>query len=858
MPQARDEAGNIWETDAQGNPVRLLQAASGPQMPADPAFPYQGAQAAAQAQNTGATAEVNAATVPDQIRTAAAQATAAERAAQTAGLAEGQMWGPDGVTAVPIPGYTRQGLSPEVRSAALQGYSDATALESIADDLEKKFKSGPGATSGFPEGIADYFPSDANKRFNDAGQRARGYVKRSLGFTGGEGNTVAESSALYDPYLPTSWDRDAQVVDKIAELRRLAQTARQKATATLGGTPDANGNVMPNAMTQVRIGNGADIAAAGSGATQGNTVAIPPGMAAEKDALVAQLMQQGGGRIDPEAYVRGVEAIVAKYPGFGITPESSAKWASDVNSYLDRGGSTVPGGLQLQDRELTDAEQERNNLVANPLGAAAAGFADMGSFGGVSALAPDKMDALSNEQPLATGLGQIGGALTGTAALGRLGTETIGRAAPRLLGGRGGAQFGRNLATDATYSGTYGGVTEGDPLTGAALGAVGSAGGQAIGKGVGMAIGGVDLAPAVEFLRQRNIPMTVPQQLGGFVKNLEDKAISMPLVGDMIRARRMEGMGAFNREAFNEAGGPINAAVQEVGQEGIEQLGDQVSDAYTTATSGVTVPFDPQFQADFGAAVGRGQYLPPDLRGGLADILNARIAPITDTGQMTGDQFQQAMRALKATRNRPPSRFEGFEEDYRDVVSDTMDALTGPMLRGGGDQTVAGLTTANAANRNLRTIEDATTRAKGGSETGTPFVFTPSQLQAAGLKTKARYPGARPFGELADAGQEVLPSRIPNSGTADRAAQMMLPGAILGGGGLGALAGGDVQGAGTGAGVSTLAMLALLAGGTKTGQKALQRLVIDRPATMKQLGRQIRNRTGLFGSATLPAMIADY
>ncbi len=28
MPQARDEAGNIWETDAQGNPVRLLQAAS--------------------------------------------------------------------------------------------------------------------------------------------------------------------------------------------------------------------------------------------------------------------------------------------------------------------------------------------------------------------------------------------------------------------------------------------------------------------------------------------------------------------------------------------------------------------------------------------------------------------------------------------------------------------------------------------------------------------------------------------------------------------------------------------------------------------------------------------------------------
>lgn len=27
MAQARDEAGNIWEVDAQGNPVRLIQAA---------------------------------------------------------------------------------------------------------------------------------------------------------------------------------------------------------------------------------------------------------------------------------------------------------------------------------------------------------------------------------------------------------------------------------------------------------------------------------------------------------------------------------------------------------------------------------------------------------------------------------------------------------------------------------------------------------------------------------------------------------------------------------------------------------------------------------------------------------------
>ena len=51
MGQARDEAGNIWETDAQGNPVRLVQQAGAQQMPADPSFPYEGAKAAADPAN---------------------------------------------------------------------------------------------------------------------------------------------------------------------------------------------------------------------------------------------------------------------------------------------------------------------------------------------------------------------------------------------------------------------------------------------------------------------------------------------------------------------------------------------------------------------------------------------------------------------------------------------------------------------------------------------------------------------------------------------------------------------------------------------------------------------------------------
>lgn len=864
MGQARDEAGNIWETDAQGQAIRLLQPAQGPQMPADPAFPYQGAQAAAQAQNTGAQAQVNSATVPAQITAANADATAKTRTAQTAGLPEGFMWGPDGSTAVPIPGYTRQGLSPEVRQAAIQAYTDAGALERAADEIERLYRSGPGATQGV-WGIQDYFPTDTNKVFNDAGQQARGYVKRALGFTGGEGNTVAESSALYDPYLPTAGDRDVQIEAKIRKLRELANDSRAKSTTTLGGAPDANGNITPqrndrpNAMTMDRLMGGGPSTggAAPAGSTTGTTP-IPPAMQAEFEAGLPKVMPNG--RFDPQAYAAWRTALDEKYGFSGTGFTGHLAWANSANSALaGPGGATLNTTIPAPEAPLSLKDQQRNDMVSNPFGAAAAGFADMVGFGGVSAAAPDQMAALGAAEPTGMMLGQIGGSLAGTAGLGKLGAETLGRGMPRLLGGGSGAQFGRNLATDMAYSGIYGGVTEGDPLSSAVEGGVGSAGGQLFGKGVGRAIGGVDLAPAVQALRSRGIPMTVPQQLGGFIKGMEDKAMSVPLVGDMIRARRMEGMGAFNREAFNEAGGPINATVSTIGEQGVEELADQVSDAYGTATRGAAVEFDPEFVADMGQAGSLARLLPDDYQPRFNKMVQNRVWAATDPGELTGENFQQAVRGLKAARNSAASAIPGFEQEYRDALTAAEEALTGQMMRGGAPGTVSGLNAANAANRNLRTIEDATNRAAGGTETGTPFVFTPSQLQRAGMKTQSRFPGPRPFADLADSGQAVLPSRVPNSGTADRAAQMLLPGALVGGAGLGALSADEspAHGAGAGAGISLALTAALLAGGTKTGQKAVQKLLIDRPVVAQQLGRQIRNRAGIFGHAALPLLVAN-
>jgi hypothetical protein len=856
MGQARDEAGNIWETDAAGNPVRLVQAAQqqAPQMPADPAFPYQGQQAQAQAANTGAQAQVNQATVPAQINTANAQATTATRTAQTAGLPEGFMWGPDGKTAVPIPGYSRQGLSPEIRSQAIQAFSDADALERAADEIMELYRTGPGATNGL-SGIQDYFPTEDNRIFNDAGQQARGYVKRSLGFTGGEGNTATESSALYDPYLPSASNFDGQIEAKIEKLRALAEDSRRKATTVLGGVPDANGNItpVPNALTAPRVVGGPANEAAGAMATTTGEPINP-----EYQREYTEWVMQNAGAFTPEQYAQFRSGLDQKY-NYGATTDYTTEGQRILDRFQQGGSQNLdipPSNRPLSDEGLLGtsafSEQSRNNAVNNPVGAALAGFADMGGFGGVSALAPEQMAMLGEQQAPGMAVGQIGGAITGTGMLGALGRNTLGRAAPSLLGGAGKAQFGRNVATDAAYSGIYGGVTEGDPLSSAALGTLGSVGGQGVGKVLGAAVGGVRQTPAAQKLLDAGVRLTTGQRLGGFAKGLEDAMTSAPGLGDMVNARRLEGFEDFNRAAFNEAGTPIGATVQNLGEQGVGELLDQAGNAYDSATAGVRVPIDTRLLRDLTRAERAGTALPDDLRARFQLAMDNRVMPLSNSPDITGDQYQQAFRGLKGYRSEVTK--PGFEQDYRDALTIAMDGLTDQMNRGGGNQVVSGLRSADQAYRGGKTLNSAVQAAKNGTGTGEIQVFTPAQLNTSATQAANKYGGGRQMADLIDAGQQTLPSRLPDSGTARRVATMALP-TLLGGTAAGSGAGYAAGDTGTGAGVG-LSLAALLAlGGTRGGQKALNTTLFGRGPRAELIGRLLRQNAGMFGSAGVPLAI---
>jgi len=860
MPQARDEAGNVWEVDAQGNPVRLISPATPARsnvidVPPDPL--------AVNRDNRAANADARAAEAAARSAANDAARLAADRQKMTADLYQkGLRIGVNGQPE-PIPGWSpplsatsAPRISAKERADAIAGYQSGAALDRIVSQLETQFKAGPGATSGI-QGLWDYLPTTANQQFDKTGNAARGIVGSALGFTGGQLNTATEAEQAVGPYLPNSSDRDATILDKMARLRALAEDARRRSTAILGGVPDANGNVTPlpthNPLNETFMGGVGAPSAAGAGATQGGM----PVAKEYQDAHAAFIAQNLGNPNFADDYVKFRVENDQKY-GFGSDIEGYRNFANTISKNMQ--GRTINPTIPPVAKPLSSVDQFRNNLVSNPIGAGVAGVADAGGFGVPSMLAPQQMSALGDQNPVPMTLGQVAGSIMGTSALGKagsMGLNSLARGAPSLANAaRNASPFARSLATDAAYSGIYGANTGQDPLLSAGVGAAGSAAGQGVGVGLGRLTAGATRSLPVRMLRNRGIPMTIGQQLGGFTKSAEDAMTSLPGVGDLVNARRLEGLRAFNQQALNEAGQPVGAKVSKIGEEGVSGLMDQIGNSYDQATAGVRVPLDPQFAQDLNNVALAYRKLPADYASRFGTAMDNRVGPIAQAGEMTGDTYQQAVRGIKGYRASADKAAPGFEQDYRDALTLAQDALTSQMQRGGGASVTEGLSRADQAYRMAKTISEAVKAARNGGGSGEVQTFTPSQLVNAGTKSQTKYGGKRPFATLADAGQRVLPSKLPDSGTAKRMLTAAIPTALGGsaaGGGIGYMTGDTAQGAGAGAALAAL----LAAGGTKTGQRALEKLLFERPAVLKRAGRAIGKRKGLFGTATLPFLIEN-
>lgn len=383
-------------------------------------------------------------------------------------------------------------------------------------------------------------------------------------------------------------------------------------------------------------------------------------------------------------------------------------------------------------------------------------------------IAPDKA-----AHPVATGIGDAIGGM--------------------LVPGGAGAKLGGNALRVAAQQGALAGLLtpEGsdnhfwrDKLLEAATG---GAGGAVAAKAMN-ALAGV-VAPAVRAgvsnvrkLMSEGVELTPGQMAGGKLRRVEDAMMSLPGIGNQIREAQRRSIQTFNRAAINRSLDDIGVKLPQGLNSGHEAIGfaqDAFTDAYDKVIPRMMGQLDNGMRKDLLDVVTKAQTqnLPQEYQDQLHHIIKTeivdRLAP--GAGRITGADAQtigtQLDALIKPMRISPNPYVQQMGRLLReaDDALDSMMARNNPILQAAKDRIDAGYS-------KFKTIQQAAASV-GTHPDGT---FTPAQLNRAvkardRRKDKAGFArGDAQMQDLAIAGRDVLPQKVPDSGTPERAAVMAL------------------------------------------------------------------------------------
>ena len=505
---------------------------------------------------------------------------------------------------------------------------------------------------------------------------------------------------------------------------------------------------------------------------------------------------------------------------------------------LYQGGQPATVASAQPTRQVPEIPQWKSAIVGAGKGIVDPALAIAQYSGGkpaeISQAIQQRMKPFQEANPMTFGAGQIGGGvLTGGALMKGAGMiPSFARANPYLQGAAVGGAAGALTPTDTGVSGMEA-VQEIPQKVG--LGAVGGAGGTAIGRGIGNVIA-PKLSEAAQKLIGEGVNLTPGQMMGGALRKIEDKLTSVPLLGDIIDYSRTKGIEEFNKAAFKRALDPIGGTVpKETGRAGVEAVKTQISDAYNTLLPKMTfVPDKPLYDSLSRldkVVVG----LPKPETKMVADNVKAIIQKhMPENGLISGGSYK----AIESDLGELASNYAGSSgteamvgKAYKSALGQVREALARS-----NPNYAEELGNINKAFANFSRIRRA------GSMANTQEMITPAQLaNAVKAADESAGKGATATGkalmqDLTDAGVQVLPSKIPDSGTAGRSALVNM---LLGAGG--AVGGSSAYQAfptvtAVGAGLAGTAALPYLPG----ARNALTTLVGKRPEAAKKLADAIR------------------
>lgn len=345
---------------------------------------------------------------------------------------------------------------------------------------------------------------------------------------------------------------------------------------------------------------------------------------------------------------------------------------------------------------------------------------------------------------MATTAGKVGNAVG-------VGAQLAAIPATGIVGGAAlGAGFGaiQPVATGETRTANTG--------TGALGGGLGGAGGKIISGVLGGFGGSMGKQAAVDTLKAEGIPMSVAERTGSKAAQAVERTSAM--TSDAAADFAQEQGHAFNRAVLKRIGvddptvtaatpdvlGPAKAKITGVMNDFAKKTNINVDDALLTDMGNVEHAAMRQLPAsDVGP-----------IKANINDILENATR---NGGKLDGTFYQKLNSNLGALSKNPSTA---------PIAHDLQDAVNDALQRSADPKDVAALTTARQQYRALKQIEPAVDPATGN-------ISVPKLMNSLGVKANRSQSlygnGDQSLMDLARAAKQVIPDRLGNSGTPERA-----------------------------------------------------------------------------------------
>lgn len=315
------------------------------------------------------------------------------------------------------------------------------------------------------------------------------------------------------------------------------------------------------------------------------------------------------------------------------------------------------------------------------------------------------------------------------------------------------------------------------------VGALSAIGGKVVGDAVAGEVS--KRGQQVAQLLKEKVPVTIGQRLGGFANSVEEKLLSVPLLGDVIGSARQRSVDNLNRAAYARALDPVGEKLPKdvpLGRGAVSYIGEKLGEKYDNLLPKLTGKADYAFFDDLGNI--KNMVQADDIMNEAEKQTYARILRNTVENKFSQSNgvTGESLKLIESELGQKAAKLQVGDVSQRQLADALLEsrAAIRNMLERANPDYAKQLKEINRGYANFKTIQKAATYGDEG-------VFSPRQLSSA-VKSADRSKDKGSFAkggalmqDLSDAGVGVVASRVPNSGTTDRALLFGLGATGLGG-----------------------------------------------------------------------------